>query len=89
MGLEWNGTDTKERGMANGKIGEWLPWGLHDGAFFGCFLFLSGCARPLAFAIAFRFRLPVVDRGIAMACFSLGKGGSWHSMLRILYYRKT
>jgi hypothetical protein len=84
--LERNGNGW---GMANGKYEEWLPRGFDDGAFldvftsFGACLF-SGLCRCLALSPA-GGRLWNGD-GLLL---SLGKGGPWHSTLRILYYQKT
>ena len=78
--LERNGNGW---GMANGKYEEWLPRGFDDGAFW-MFLLLSGRACFLVFAVALRFRLPVADCGMVMACCSLsGKAG--HGIVRSVF----
>jgi hypothetical protein len=73
IGMERNGTGTNGV-WPNGKYEEWLP-GDSMMVLFWMFLLLSGCACSPAFAVALRSRLPVVDCGMAMACFSLGKAG--------------
>jgi hypothetical protein len=74
IGMERNGTGTNGV-RPNGKYEEWLPGDSMMVLFFGCFHFFRGVLvlRPLPLPL--RFRLPVVDCGMVMACFSLGKAG--------------
>jgi hypothetical protein len=77
--LERNGTGTN---------GEWPMENMRNGSrgnsmmvLFWMFLLLSGRACLLVFAVALRFRLPVADCGMVMACCSLsGKAG--HGIVR-------
>jgi hypothetical protein len=71
IGMGWNGMNGEwpMENMRNGSQG-------FDDVFLWMFLLLSGRACFLTSVVAFRFRLPVVDRGTVMACLSLsGKAG--------------